>query len=557
MKALSGLIIDLKEQLGFDCSIQSSSVKQDSDLAIACFQLAKSKKIPPNQIANDLVANLDHPLVDKSQADGGYINLFLDSNQLAKQVEKMSTKELLDKPESGQPVLIEYCSVNLGKRISFGHLRNLFIGRGLVNLYRYFGYDVITDNHIGDAGKVFGMWVAGYLRFSSPDELQTNGNQELNKVYIEVSQRLKADKSQDLLEEVVDWTLRLEQGEQMAVDYHQLFSQISLEDLNQSLNLLKIKFDHCLGEAFYLDLAHRLVDDLIKDGLAIKQTDGSVIVDLSSEGRDIPLLLLKSNGGCLYATTDIATLKYRQDQFQPQKVIYVVASEQKFAFEQLFAFNKIASYSTAELIHCDYGLILEKDEAGTRRKMSSRRGAVLLQDVLDKAVENTKRIVKDNLSDKDIDIIAQGALTFSSFCYRRLVNVVFDWDNVFSLTAKSGPYVQYSIVRLNSILEKADVEFDQPIFNKEVNFKEEHQLLFLFLSYPDVLEEAFLNNDSSLIADHVYQFARQLNRYYETTKILGAETVELKVNRLWLINKIKQQLTEALGLLGMEVPNQM
>lgn len=555
MKSLADLWIELSRDSDLDPElIQLSPDDQPSDVAMACFQLARSRSQPPNELARHIADQLAGSRgLAAVEAVGGYVNLRLDSRFMARRLASLRVDEILPTPSDDRPVVIDYFSPNIAKPVTVGHLRNLLLGRALANLYRFAGYRVITDNHIGDWGRNFGLWVVGFLRYSDDQKLQDGGVEELGRVYVKASQALKDDPAID--DEVQSWLLRLQDGDEEAVGYHQRFSRISLEKIDQLLEQFGVRFDYALGEAFYQKQAEKLIGRLIDSGLAIAQTDGSVIVDLSQAGIDTPLLIRKSNGAHLYASSDIATLEWRQHNLQPQRIVYVVGNEQTFHFRQLFAFNSLASLTEAELIHHAYGLIEERTADGSRQKMSSRTGAVSLEELIDQAWANVRQLVKPGVSQKDQAKIVFGALAFLEFSHSHSTNILFDWKSVFNLQGRSGPYVQYAIVRLKSILAKAKIDNPQPDFDN-YDWQIEHEILVSLLSYNDVLLEALNEREPSRIANHVWQLARQFNRYYEQASVLGAEP-NIAASRLWLVESAAAQMTQALGLLGIEVPSEM
>ena len=555
MRALADLWAELAKTSCLDPAlIQPSPVDQPSDVAMACFERARQTGQDPHAVAQEIAAQLvGRPELQVVEAVGGYVNLSLRPQFVAQRLAALDVPLLLPTPASSQPVVIEYCSVNLSKPMSVGHLRNLFLGRALVNLYRFAGYKVITDNHIGDWGRTFGIWVVGFQRYSDDQRLASGGVDELGRVYIETSRNLADDEV--LADEVQSWLLRLQAGDEEALAYHRRFSQISLAHADHVLDLFGIKFDYTLGESFYQEQAARLIERLIQTGQAIVQADKSVIVDLSPAGFDTPFLIRKSNGSHLYASSDIATLEWREENWQPQRVIYVVGADQKLYFRQLFAFNQSIEVTRAELIHYAHGLIEERSAQGARQKMSSRSGAVNLLSVIDRARSTVRDLVKPGVSQANQDRIALGALAFLEFSHSHSTNILFDWQAIFNLKSRSGPYLQYAVVRLNSILAKSGVNNPQPNFD-DYHWQDEHQILIKLLGYPDVLVEALDTHEPSRIAGHVWSLARQLNRYYEQTSVLEAD-VTIRANRLWLVGLAAQQMTQALGLLGIEVPSEM
>jgi arginyl-tRNA synthetase len=435
-----------------------------------------------------------------------------------------------------------------------GHLRPGIQGWAVKRLMETTGWRVITDNHLGDYGSPFGVWVAGFLRFSSEKALKKDGVYELGRVYIVTKKALKDEEDaggSELADEVQGWLLKLEKGNKQAIRYRQLFNQISLDHIHSVMKRLKISTDYELGESFYVDKGKKIVEELIRKGVAEKNLDGSVIVPL--EGFDVPLLVQKSNGAALYATTDIATIFYREEQFRPDKVIYCVGPEQQFYFSQIFALAKKLGIKT-ELQHLWWGIIDQRNEDGTREKMSSRKGVVLMEELLDKAETKAGEIVKDRqISDEDIKKIAVGAIKFSDFVADRRTNILFDWDSIFALSGFSGPYVQYAAVRINKILEAnkpSSIDF------AGYDYESEKSIIAKILEYPEVVQTAARDLEPHKVASYLYELARDMNRYYEKTKV-ASSSEPTRSARLDVLNKVSYVFSHGLNILGIEVPNQM
>ena len=540
--------------------ITSGSEQLGSDLAMPCFALAKETQQSPQQLAESLAAKIRHPAIAKTQAVKGYVNLWLRSDFLVRQLLEAGRERPLGwQAPHGRRVIVEYFSPNLSKPLSVGHLRNLWQGRALTNLYKAAGYEVITDNHLGDWGKIFGLWVMAYLRYAPTRDLTSFNLTELGELYKKIVQDLKTEKAQGkttLETQVQAWLLKLQQGDQQAWQYHQAFKDISLQEIEAVLADLGISFDEMLGEAFYHEGQYslRLLQKLQQRGLIQIQADGSWLADLSSQAIKTPLLVLKSNGATLYATADVATIHYRQERWQPAKIIYVVGTEQQFYFKQLFAFNALSQLTKAELIHHAYGLVEEIGADGRRQKMSSRQGAVGLREVLSKAHQLARAYNQKGLSEADLKIIAHGALIFQEFSQGRQHNVLFDWDKLFSLSDMSGAYVQYATLRLQSIFAKAKVTDYQP--SLEYDWQAEHKLMLKILSFQDRLQEAIKYSDLHKLATHIFELCQALNRYYENTLVLDDQP-DIQASRLWLMKIIHQHLCDSLALLGVKIPSRM
>ncbi|MYB40326.1 arginine--tRNA ligase [Candidatus Saccharibacteria bacterium] len=559
MKRLSSFLAEL-DDLGLRGDlIQAGLPELGSDLAMPCFVLAKEQDLPPQTVADKLAAEVEHDEIERLEAVNGYVNLWLKPRFLAEQLLTWQAehKNLGQRPASGKLALVEYFSPNLAKPISIGHMRNLFQGRAVKNLHLARGYEVVTDNHVGDWGTIFGIWVVGLLKFGQREKLERDGLKELGKIYVLTRQALRAEEAEggsELNDQIQAWLIKLERGDKEAWRYHEFFSRISKEEMNHVLDDLGIDFDHTFGESFYREQLPGLLQDLEQRGIAQRQDDGSLIIDLASEGIKTPMLIQKSNGATLYASTDIATIAYRQQRFRPDKVVYVVGMEQQFHFRQLFALNRIAQLTEAELIHHSYGLIEELDPAGKKQKMSSRHRAVHLEDVLDRAYETATKLTLEDLDAADVKKIAQGALIFQEFSQGKKHNILFDWDRVFSLSDMSGPYVQYATLRLKAILQKAGGADYQP--NPGYDFAAERKLLLKILYFEDVLEGALDSLELNRIAMHVFELCRELNRYYEQVRVLDAEA-EARASRLWLMDVTYRHLCFSLGILGVEVPSRM
>lgn len=521
-------------------------------------QLARELGQNPRQIAEQLAERLRQSGdFSEVSVDGpGFINLRVSAHKLADELENQWQPNYGENQDGkGKTVVVEYPSPNMAKPYSVGHLRSGNQGWAAKRLMEATGWKVITDNHLGDYGAPFGVWVVGYLKFSSDEALERDGVYELGRVYIKTKKALKEEKDRGehvLADQVQDWLLRLEHGDKEAKKYSHLFNTISLDHIHKVMGRLKINTEYEIGEAFFAPLGKKAVTTLLDQGVAKQNADGSVVVPLDDYGFDVPLLVLKSNGAALYATTDLATLFYREEHWQPDRVIYVVAAEQQFYFSQLFAVAQKIGIKT-ELIHMWFGLIDQIGEDGTREKMSSRKGVVLMEDLLDMAEAKARQLVSNrDISDEDIKKIALGAIKFTDFAADRRTNILFNWDSIFALTGFCGPSVQYATVRVNKILRDNQAEAAPG----DYDYEPEKALLLRMLEYPDVIKNAARDLEPHQIATYLYELARDLNRYYETTRVSDAAPAE-KSARLGVLAKVSHVLTHGLSLLGIEVPQRM
>lgn len=512
----------------------------------------------PREVAMQIVEKLTDGVFEKVEAAGpGFINITVSSKMLASSLDQAWNENFGENNDgAGKTVVVEYPSPNMAKPYSVGHLRPANQGWAVAQLMRATGWKVITDNHLGDYGAPFGIWVVGFLKFSSEEALASDGVYELGRVYIKTKQLLKeeADRAEHAVaDEVQSWLLKLENGDGEAASYSKRFNEISLDHIHHIMDRLNISTDHELGEAFFASRGKEEVQKLLASGTAKQNQDGSVIVPLDEFGIDTPMLVQKSNGAALYATTDLATITYRESNWHPDRVIYVVGAEQQFYFSQLFALAKKIGITT-ELIHYWFGVI-DQITDGVREKMSSRKGVVLLEELLDKAEAKAARIVEGKLvSGEDVKKISLGAIKFSDFMADKRTNILFDWDKIFALSGFSGPYVQYAAVRVNKILA------DNPIGDQKVdyNYAAEKKVIAKLLEYPEVLRTSATTLEPHRIAQYVYDLARVMNQYYENTPIATGQVSETeKTARLILLKKVSHVLTHGLEILGIQIPSKM
>lgn len=524
-------------------------------------QLAKQVGKNPREVAEEIAAELRETgaFSEVTIAGPGFINVRVSGASIAKQLEAEWSETYGENNDGGgKTVIVEYPSPNMAKPYSVGHLRPGNQGWAARQLMEATGWKVVTDNHLGDYGAPLGIWITGFLTLSSEEALEKGGVYELGRVYIAMKKALKEEAERGettLADQVQDWLLKFEAGDAEAVGYSQRFNKISLDHIHNVMGRLKISTDYELGEAFFAPKGKAAVQKLLETGTAVRNEDGSIIVPLDEYGFDVPLLVQKSNGAALYATSDLATILYREETVHPDKVIYSVGAEQQFYFSQLFAMAKKLGIET-DLYHLWFGVIDQLNEDGTREKMSSRKGVVLMEELLDSAEEKARAVVEGrDVSDEDVKKIALGAIKFSDFISDRRTNILFDWNTIFALTGVSGPYVQYAAVRVNKILRENG---NGTSFDESYDYAAEKDLIAKLLEYPEVVRRAATEIEPHKVANYLYELARELNRYYEATPVAtGDVTPEVRDARLGVLAKASHIFTHGLNLLGIEVPSQM
>lgn len=545
-------------------NVEVANPKSGADLALPCFLLAKELGKSPAEIATMLADKLSHDAIGRLEASGPYLNIWLSGRYLAENLQSDLQRaqqkgvkygeRVSDNPKT---VVVEFPSANVAKPFSVGHLRPAVQGWAMRNLALAMGDKVITDDHLGDYGTPFGKWVVGFLNHSSDQKLEEGGIYELARVYIQITKDLKEEKEtggHELADRVQSWLLKLDEGDSEAIEFNKRFTAISLDHLKHVYKRLGIQTDHAMGEAGFVAAGKKLVAEYVEKGIAEKQPDGAVIVKL--DGFDTPMLVQKSNGAANYATTDIATLDYRMKHWHPDKIIHVVGAEQQFHFNQLFALAKKLGYTNTEFVHYWFGIIDQINEDGTRSKMSSRKGVVLLEELLDKAEEEAKKRASDQVKDdpESIRRIALGAIKFTDLAQDKKTNILFDWQTMFSLQGYSCAYIQYAAVRVDAIIKKYGATKDLP--NGDYDFAPEHALMVHLSKYPVVVKEASDNYEPHRVSMYLYELARVFSRYYETTKVGDADDAT-RAARLWVLGLVKMTFENGLEILGIQVPQKM
>lgn len=558
-----------------DLVLSSVPENQQGDLSTnVAMTLARKLRRSPKEIATKIVDLLNANEDDFTAivAGNGFINLSFSGQQLLKRLQQAWRSDYGNNEDGkGKKALIEFPSTNIAKPYSVGHLRPGTQGWAAKMLYEACGYHVITDNHLGDTGTPFGVWAIGFLK--SGKALSNITIYDLGDIYIKTKKALKDEAEagkHELADAVQDWLLKLEAKDPEATKLYRSFYDISMKHTHDVMARLGISTDYELGESNFVTRGKNLIKKYLKAGIFTKNADGSIVCRLDDYGIDVPILLQKSNGAALYATTDLGCLDYRAKVMKIDEAVYAVGAEQKFYFEQLFALGKKLHYPQHN-IHLYFGTIDQVDDSGKRAKMSSRKGVVLMEDMLNDAERRVRANFRgDKLSDADVNKIAVGAIKFSDFIADRKTGILYDPDKIFALSGFSGPFCQYAAVRLGRILAKAaetDTKANKtasaktlaplPATSSTYDANPEKPIALLLLDFPNVVRRACEKLDAHQVAVYAFTLAQALNRYYEQASILSAPSPEIKALRLDLVKKAHFVLVRALSLLGVEVPSQM
>ena len=530
------------------------------DYAFPCFRLAKEFKKAPNLIAEELAEKIDGGVYfNEIKNVGPYINFFVNTEKLVETVlnSVMEEKEKFGSTDigKGRKVLVEFSSPNIAKPFHIGHIRSTVIGNSLYKIFRFQGFDSVALNHLGDYGTQFGMLIAAYKKWGDREVIEEDPINELLKLYVRFNK--EAEKDESLREEARYWFKELEDGNnQEALELWQWMRDISLKEFNIVYDMLNIKFDSYAGESFYSDKMPKVIEEMEEKGM-LKESRGAMIVDLEEYNMP-PALITKSDGSTLYTTRDIAAAFYRKEHYDFYKNIYVVASEQNLHFKQWIKVVELMGYDWAkDCIHVPFGMVSLEEG-----KLSTREGKVVfLEDVLNKAVESTLAIIEErnpDLQNKE-EVAKQvgiGAVVFQELFNNRIKDYVFSWDRTLSFEGETGPYVQYTHARANSLLNKGEFSLANKVDYSLLIAEEEINIIRLLYQFPEIVIDAMEKLEPSFITRHITEIAKAFNKFYNSCPILTVEK-ELKNARLMLVFATKTVIRTGLDLLGIEAPNRM
>ena len=424
-------------------------------------------------------------------------------------------------------------------------------------MYKYLGYNTIGINHLGDYGTQFGKMIEGYKRWGQEYNIDENPIEELTKIYVRINDLCKKD--EDVLKACRDNFKKLEDGDPYCTEIWNKFREVSLNEFNRIYELLGVKFDSLNGEAFYSDKMPE-VEELLRNSGRLVKSEGAEIIDLEEEKMGV-CMIKKSNGSTTYATRDLAAILYRARTYDFDKCLYVVAYEQNLHFKQVFEVAKLLGMDEKYikgLQHVPYGMVHLKSG-----KMSTREGNVIkVEDLLKESIARVKQIIKEknpemeNL-EENARKIGIGAVIFNNVATTIIKDQIFDWDTILNFNGETGPYIQYTYVRTNSVLNNSNGVKDV----KEIDFsvltdKESLEVVKKIYEFNNVIENSVDKNEPSLLARYLLELAKNYSTFYNNNKIL-VEDEKIKDARVFLTYSVGIVLKIGMKLLGIEMPDKM
>ncbi|MEE2962434.1 MAG: arginine--tRNA ligase [Myxococcota bacterium] len=529
--------------------------------------LAKTLKTNPRQLADKVAAVLgaEEMFLEPEVAGPGFINLRLAPEWLGAQVGAVAADherlgiEKVAEPES---IVIDFSSPNVAKKMHVGHLRSTIIGDALVRVLKFLGHNVVGDNHVGDWGTQFGILIWAWRNRGSDldSEGVTIGDlEELYKAGTAASQESPAIKDA-CREELV----KLQAGDEANCSLWKKFVAISREEAEQTYRRLNVDFDTWHGESFYHDALPGVVEELKTKGIA-RQDEGAMVVFFGEDSplKDRPFLIQKKDGAFLYSTTDIATVQFRIRQHQASRMIYVVDVRQGLHFKQLFKTIEMLGIDT-RMEHVGFGMMMGADGKPFRtRDGGTETLAALLDEAEDRILPRVLEKWPQLSEDEQRDIATRvgiGAVKYADLCQNLATDYKFDWDKLLAAEGNTGPYLQYTLVRVRSVLRAYSDRFggDFVTDGKPISLgtAEERELAVELLRFHDVLggvEESLLPHG---LCEYVYGLARKYNPFYAACPILISEGETLR-SRMTLCAMTARTLELGLGALNLPLLERM
>ena len=547
--------VDLsKEQI--NSLIERPKNENMGDYAFPAFALAKVEHKNPAVIAQNIASELKSTDFASITAVGPYVNFSIDHGRLISQTlaEILQQKEHFGDQKLGEGnVPIHMSSPNIAKPMSMGHLRSTVIGNSIAKTLEKVGYSPIKINYLGDYGTQFGKLIAAYKHWGVEEDVKKDPIMNLFKYYVKFHK--EAEKHPELDDEGRAWFKKLEEGDPEAVKLWQWFRDVSLADFNRIYKELGVTFDSYKGEAFFNDKMQPVIDELKEKGL-LHESRGAQVVDMGEDEN--PALIVKSDGTSIYLTRDLAAAIYRMKTYHFVKMLYVVGNEQAQHFVELKTVLKKMGYDWAdEIYHVPFGLITQNG-----KKLSTRKGNVVF---LDQVLQDAVKLAQKQIEQKNPDLINKdqvahdvgvGAVIFHDLKNERTENFDFDLDEVVRFEGDTGPYVQYTNARAQSVLRKALAQGHKPsLSNIKIDDNWSFGVAKSLADFPRIIARSSAKFEPSIIAKYALDLAKKFNKYYANVKVL-VDDAQIG-GRLALVQATSIVLTEALRLLGVNAPKEM
>jgi len=544
--------------------IQNSTKKEFGDFQTN-FAMMSSKLIGknPREIANTIIENFEkNDIIEKLEVAGpGFINIFLKNSFLNEEIKKLENEKYdFSFLNTGKTVIIDYSSPNIAKRMHIGHLRSTIIGDSIKRILNFLGFKTLADNHIGDWGTQFGKLIVAYKNWLDKKAYEEDPIGELERIYVLFSDKAKKDPA--LEDEAREELKKLQLGDEDNQKLWKEFIDISLKEYNKVYERLDVNFDYYYGESFYNDMMPSVLEELKKKNIA-REDQGALVVFFEDDKLP-PAIVQKKDGSFLYTTSDLATMKFRKNELKVDEAVYLTDDRQQNHFKQVFEIGKMLGEPyDYKKTHIVFGIMRFGDQI-----FSSRSGnTIRLVDLLDEAKKQVKKVIDEknpNIPEKEKEKIAEtigsGAIKYFDLSQNRTSDITFTWEKVLNFEGNTGPYLQYTYVRIMSIFRKLEEE-NINVENMDIVLDEmtgiERELASELLKFPQAVVKSYENFRPNIIADYLFDTAKLFNSFYNSSSILKEEDKQVMDARILLAKKTAFVLKEGLELLGIKTVNRM
>ena len=544
--------------------IQNSTKKEFGDFQTN-FAMMSSKLIGknPREIANTIIENFEkNDIIEKLEVAGpGFINIFLKNSFLNEEIKKLENEKYdFSFLNTGKTVIIDYSSPNIAKRMHIGHLRSTIIGDSIKRILNFLGFKTLADNHIGDWGTQFGKLIVAYKNWLDKKAYEEDPIGELERIYVLFSDKAKKDPA--LEDEAREELKKLQLGDEDNQKLWKEFIDISLKEYNKVYERLDVNFDYYYGESFYNDMMPSVLEELKKKNIA-REDQGALVVFFEDDKLP-PAIVQKKDGSFLYTTSDLATMKFRKNELKVDEAVYLTDDRQQNHFKQVFEIGKMLGEPyDYKKTHIVFGIMRFGDQI-----FSSRSGnTIRLVDLLDEAKKQVKKVIDEknpNIPEEEKEKIAEtigsGAIKYFDLSQNRTSDITFTWEKVLNFEGNTGPYLQYTYVRIMSIFRKLEEE-NINVENTDIVLDEmagiERELASELLKFPQAVVKSYENFRPNIIADYLFDTAKLFNSFYNSSSILKEEDKQVMDARILLAKKTAFVLKEGLELLGIKTVNRM
>ena len=545
--------------------IQNSTKREFGDFQTN-FAMVSSKLIGknPREIASTLVDNFkENDIIEKLEIAGpGFINIYLKNNFLNEELKKVENEKYdFSFLNTDKTIIIDYSSPNIAKRMHIGHLRSTIIGDSIKRTLQFLGFHTLADNHIGDWGTQFGKLIVAYKNWLNKKSYEEDPIGELERIYVQFSDEAK--KNPALEDEAREELKKLQLGDEENQKLWKEFIDISLKEYNKIYDRLGVNFDYYYGESFYNDMMPAVLEELKEKGIA-REDQGALVVFFENDKLP-PAIVQKKDGSFLYTTSDLATMKFRKDELNVDEAVYLTDDRQQNHFKQVFEIGEILGEPyNYKKTHVVFGIM----RFGDGMIFSSRSGNIIrLVDLLDEAKTQVKKIIDEknpnipeDEKEKIAEIVGSGAIKYFDLSQNRTSDITFTWDKVLSFEGNTGPYLQYTYVRIMSIFRKLKEE-NINVENKDIILENmngvERELAVELLRFPQTVVKSYESYRPNIIADYLFDIAKLFNNFYNSNSILKEENKKVMDARILLAEKTAFILKEGLGLLGINTVDRM